>query len=157
MWLVLRDTVSLRLRQSAENTKCTLLLQSALGGSGKTIFIINISPSPDLYSETLNSLQYATKAQKVKQLAARGERESYEAILREKCDEIRELKMAIELLKKENAELLRREKQFLSYSKPLNSLQEEVEKEEINEMEVKETDVFELTSSSDENSENGNI
>jgi hypothetical protein len=59
-----KDTV-VPYRESA----LTRMLQNALGGNSKTIMVCAISPATINYEESLNTLRYAERAKKVKNVA----------------------------------------------------------------------------------------
>ena len=47
------------------NSKLTRILKDSLGGNIQTIMIACISPAPSLYDETINTLNYASRARKI--------------------------------------------------------------------------------------------
>ena len=51
------------------DSKLTYFLKDSLGGNSKTCIIINISPSYDNYNETLSSLNFSQRANKIKNKA----------------------------------------------------------------------------------------
>jgi kinesin family protein 18/19 len=53
------------------DSKLTRILKDSLGGNTKTIMIACISPSSLFYDETLNTLNYASRARSIKNKAKR--------------------------------------------------------------------------------------
>ncbi|XP_069692259.1 kinesin-like protein KIF18A [Periplaneta americana] len=50
------------------DSKLTRLLKDSLGGNCQTVMIANVSPSSSSYEDTYNTLNYATRAKKIKQM-----------------------------------------------------------------------------------------
>ncbi|GJT16437.1 reverse transcriptase domain-containing protein, partial [Tanacetum coccineum] len=57
--------VKAKLKTQAKNSKLTQLLQDSLGGESKTLMFVQISPSDNDQSETLSSLNFATRVRGV--------------------------------------------------------------------------------------------
>ena len=94
--------LSKKIKPPYRNSKLTHVLQRALGGDGKTLFITNITPSSHLYSETLNSLKYADKAQKIEKDPVKiNQNNVVENVIKQKDQEIKVLKKTIEDQEKE--------------------------------------------------------
>lgn len=80
------------------DSKLTRLLKFSLGGNCKTVMIVCISPSSQHYDETLNTLQYADRAKKIKTKVTRNEHNldrhvgSYLKMITEQKAEIEELR-----------------------------------------------------------------
>ena len=51
------------------DSKLTYLLKDSLGGNSKTIFLAHINPTSEHYRETLMTLEYATKARMIRNVA----------------------------------------------------------------------------------------
>ena len=60
----------------------TRMLQNALGGNSKTIMVCAISPATINYEESLNTLRYAERAKKVKNVAVINE-SAHDKMIRE--------------------------------------------------------------------------
>ena len=94
--------LSKKIKPTYRNSKLTHVLQRALGGDGKTLFITNITPSSHLYSETLNSLMYAGEAQKIEKLPVKINRNyAIDSVINQKDQGIKLLKKTIEDQEKE--------------------------------------------------------
>lgn len=57
------------------NSKLTRILKDSLGGNIRTIMIACISPAPSLYDETINTLNYASRARKIQKKITKNVRE----------------------------------------------------------------------------------
>jgi hypothetical protein len=101
------SALSKKMKPSYRSSKLTYVLQSALGGDGKTLFITNITPSSHLYSETLNSLKYADRAQKIENIQAKinVQNNVLDTVMKQKDQEIQALKKTVEDREKEIAKL----------------------------------------------------
>lgn len=72
----------------------TRILQDALGGNSKTIMICAISPAEINYDESLNTLKYAERAKRVKNVAVVNE-SAQDKMIRELKDENEQLKQLL--------------------------------------------------------------
>ena len=79
------------------NSKLTRILKDSLGGNIRTIMIACISPAPSLYDETINTLNYASRARKIQKKITKNVKE-YENNPQYK-DLIENLKLEIDQLK----------------------------------------------------------
>jgi len=77
------------------NSKLTRVLQQALGGNAKTVMIATISPADNNYQETLSTLQYASRAKKIKNTSVRNEDVS-QRMIRELREEVERLRAAVQ-------------------------------------------------------------
>ena len=76
---------------------------NALGGNSKTCIIVTVSPSPIHDLETLRSIRYGTRANKIKNIVRKNEEFSIEELkklLQNAKEEIEELRKNSKMLKK---------------------------------------------------------
>lgn len=73
------------------DSKLTRLLQDSLGGNSRTLMIANIGPASYNYDETINTLNYASRAKCI-QNRPRLNEDPKDALLRQLQDEIEELR-----------------------------------------------------------------
>lgn len=78
------------------NSKLTRLLQDSLGGNSHTVMIACVSPSSDNYSETLSTLNYASRARNIRNKAVINQESATNSAF-----EISQLKKQISALKQE--------------------------------------------------------
>ena len=97
---------------SYRESKLTRLLQESLGGNAKTSLIVTISPSNYNADETISSLNFASRAMKVKNKPIINKSVDYQALcikLQEDLDKLNDdytdLKMAYDKLAEENEKL----------------------------------------------------
>ena len=79
------------------NSKLTRVLQPALGGNARTVMIAAISPADYNYEETLSTLQYASRASRIKNETKRNENVS-DRMIRELREEVEMLREQMKLL-----------------------------------------------------------
>lgn len=78
------------------DSQLTQLLQDSLGGNCKTTMITTITPAPSSYSESVNTLNFANRAKKVKNYAMVNLDSSEQALLSKYEKEIKRLQMALQ-------------------------------------------------------------
>ena len=121
----------------------TRILQNALGGNSKTIMIWALSPAEINYDETLNTLKYAERAKKVKNMAMVNE-SAQDKMIRELRNENEKLKQLLMMAAKggtidlSNPDILSKFGDFgILNNSNKNSMQEIQEQLECNEAELK--------------------
>jgi len=80
------------------DSKLTRLLQNSLGGNSITVFIATVSPSSECYSESLNTLKFATRVKKVKNKVFQNEVLDKREMVRRYEQEIADLKTQLAAL-----------------------------------------------------------
>lgn len=99
------------------DSKLTRLLQDSLGGNSKTLMIANIGPASYNYDETINTLNYASRAKCIKN-SPRLNEDPKDALLRKLQKEIDELRTKLASINdKSNSILDNIDKQSKSLSK----------------------------------------
>ncbi|KAH6762507.1 P-loop nucleoside triphosphate hydrolases superfamily protein with CH domain-containing protein [Perilla frutescens var. hirtella] len=77
------------------NSKLTQLLQDSLGGQAKTLMFVHISPEPDALGETISTLKFAERVSTIELGAAKSNKESAGADVKELKEQIATLKAAL--------------------------------------------------------------
>lgn len=83
-------------------SKLTRLLKDSFGGSARTSLVVNVGPSVQYYSETLNTTKFGQRAIKIENTLRRRELVDYKALCRMQMQQVDLLTAALE-----NAELAR--------------------------------------------------
>lgn len=89
-----RSSNSVSLHTPYRDSKLTRLLQDSLGGNAKTLMIANIGPAGYNYDETINTLNYASRAKFIRNRPRLNE-DPKDALLRELQREINELRQKL--------------------------------------------------------------
>jgi hypothetical protein len=79
------------------NSKLTKLLSDSLGGNSKTLMLANVGPAKSNYAESLQAIKYASRAKMIQNKPKINE-DAKDALLRQKQDELRNLREQIERL-----------------------------------------------------------
>lgn len=79
------------------NSKLTKLLSDSLGGNSKTLMIATVSPALSNFQESLQTLKYASRAKMITN-KPRVNEDAKDALLRQKQDELKLLRIQIERL-----------------------------------------------------------
>lgn len=87
------------------DSKLTRLLQDSLGGNAKTLMIANIGPASYNYDETINTLNYASRAKCIKNRPRLNE-DPKDTLLRELQKEINELRTKLAAFNDKNSNVL---------------------------------------------------
>lgn len=82
------------------DSKLTRLLQPSLDGISKVVIICNISPSSDVYEESLSTLKFAQRAKKIKQTVAKNEIKDSKALIMKYEHEIKILQEKLQEMEK---------------------------------------------------------
>jgi len=77
------------------DSKLTRLLQDSLGGSSLTILLATVSPSAICFSETLNTLNFASRAKHIRNDLAKNEVYDTDSLLRKYSQEVAELRQKL--------------------------------------------------------------
>lgn len=85
------------------DSKLTRLLQDSLGGNAKTLMIANIGPASYNYDETINTLNYASRAKCIRNCPRLNE-DPKDALLRELQREIDDLRIKLAAISKANVQ-----------------------------------------------------
>jgi kinesin family protein 13 len=80
------------------SSKLTFILKNMLGGNSKTVMIAAISPASVNYQETLSTLEYASRAKKIKTVAKVNEDEN-EKLIRQLKGQVADLEKQLALAK----------------------------------------------------------
>lgn len=83
-------------------SKLTRLLQDSLGGRTKTSIIATISPAHCNYEETLNTLEYASRAKNITNKPELNEKLTTKTLVKEYTEEIKRLKKDLEAVQTKN-------------------------------------------------------
>lgn len=87
-----------RIHIAYRDSKLTRLLQNSLGGNSITVFIATVSPSCECYSESLNTLKFATRVKKMKNKVFQNEILDKKEMVRRYEQEIADLKAQLAAL-----------------------------------------------------------
>lgn len=83
------------------NSKLTKLLSDSLGGNSKTLMLANVGPAKSNYAESLQAIKYASRAKMIENKPKINE-DAKDALLRQKQEELKNLKEQIEKLARGN-------------------------------------------------------
>ncbi|CAL5970782.1 Kinesin-like_protein [Hexamita inflata] len=107
-------------------SKLTRLLQDSLGGKTKTCIIATISTSDYNVEETVNTLEYMTRAKKIKNMPEITQRVNSKTVLKEYSSELKRLKELLEIQKEQQGGVFISSEEYQQYEEFISNRNDQI-------------------------------